>query len=105
MRDRIIATYEALRSITATAKSVGASNKTVLKTLCTAGIYPTEQAELVNRLAAELTVDEIANRLSISPKTVQSYLPYTKGSYLTDKKSTNAQRIAACRERKKAVKR
>ena len=101
MKDRIINTYDLLKSVNATAKSVGVSTKTVLKTLCTAGIYPTEQAELVNRLIVNHTQEEISNRLSIKVKTVQSYLPYSKGTYLTEDKTVNAQRIAACRKRKK----
>ena len=102
MQDRIIITYDALGSLNATAKACGVSVKAALKVLCSAGVYPTEQAERVNRLAETLSVDEIANRLNITPKTVRSYLPYTKGAYLTEDKSINAQRIAACRERKKA---
>ena len=93
--------YDLLKSVNATAKAVGVSTKTVLKTLCTSGVYPTEQAELVNRLIVNHTQEEIANRLSIKVKTVQSYLPYTKGTYLTSVKTVNAQRIAACRKRKK----
>lgn len=102
MQDRIINTYNALGSLNATAKACGVSVKTALKVLCSAGVYPSEQAERVNRLAETLSVDEIANRLNITPKTVRAYLPYTKGTYLTDDKTINAQRIAACRERKKA---
>lgn len=102
MKDRIVNTYDLLKSVNATAKAVGVSTKTVLKTLCTVGVYPTEQAELVNRLIANHTQKEIANRLSIKVKTVQSYLPYSKGTYLTSVKTVNAQRISACRKRKKA---
>jgi transposase len=104
MQDRIITTYNALESLNATAKACGVSVKTVYKVLCSAGVYPSEQAERVNRLAETMSIDEIANRLNITPKTVRSYLPYTRGTYLTDNKSINAQRIAACRERKKAQK-
>ena len=100
MKERVLIIYDALKSINATAKTSGVSVKTVMKILVSNGVYPTEQAELVNRLAKTLTVDEIANRLAISPKTVKSYLPYTKGTYLTAHKSPNAIRIAACRKRK-----
>ena len=102
MQDRIVTTYNALESLNATAKACGVSVKTALKFLCSAGVYPSEHAERVNRLAETLSVDEIANRLNITPKTVRSYLPYTKGTYLTEDKSVNARLIAACRERKKA---
>lgn len=104
MQDRIITAYDALGSLNATAKSCGVSVKTVYKVLCSAGVYPSEQAERVNRLAKTLSVEEIANRLNITPKTVNSYLPYTRGTYLTDDKTINAQRIAACRARKKSQK-
>ncbi len=104
MTDRILTAYDALKSVRAAAKAAGVSVKTALKVLISNGVYPTPQAELVNRLAQTLTVDEIANRLNITPKTVRTYLPYTKGTYLTEDKSINAQRIAACRERKKTQK-
>lgn len=100
MTDKILTAYDAFQSVRATAKATGVSVKTALKVLVSNGVYPTAQAELVNHLAQTLTIDEIANRLSISPKSVGSYLPYTKGTYLTDVKSINAQRIAACRLRK-----
>lgn len=95
MEDKILTTYDALKSVNATAKAAGVSVKTALKVLISNGIYPTPQSELVSLLASTLPVDEIANRLSITPKTVRTYLPYTKGTYLTDHKSLNAQRIAA----------
>lgn len=102
MQDRIINTYNTLESLNATAKACGVSVKTALKVLCSAGVYPSEQAERVNRLTETLNVDEIANKLNITPKTVRAYLPYTKGTYLTEDKTVNAQRIAACRKRKKS---
>ena len=100
MKERVLIIYDALMSINATAKVLGVSGKTVMKVLVSNGVYPTEQAELANRLAKTLTVEEIANRLTITPKTVRAYLPYTKGTYLTSDKSPNARRIASCRARK-----
>lgn len=100
MQDKILTTYDALKSVNATAKAAGVSVKTALKVLVSKGVYPTPQAELVNRLAQTLTIDEIANLLNITPKTVSTYLPYTKGTYLSTHKSPNAIRIAACRKRK-----
>lgn len=100
MEKRIIDAYAVHKSVKGTARATGVSDPTVIKTLCNAGIYPTEQAETINRLAEELSVEEIASRLSIKPKAVCRYLPYTKGSYLTETKSINAQRIQKCRARK-----
>lgn len=46
--------------------------------------------------------EAICEELGINPRTYASYMPYTKGSYLIDsnRKTVNAQRIAACRRRK-----
>lgn len=47
-----------------------------------------------------MTTQEIAEKLKINRKTVESYTPYSKGSYSIGKKSINAQRIKQSRERK-----
>lgn len=93
----IIATYQTEQSLRAAARKANVSCKTALKVLCSAGIYPSDRAKRVNELAEHMTVEEIAQALKISPKSVMSYLPYTKGTYLTEDKSKNALAIAKCR--------
>lgn len=46
-----------------------------------------------------MTIGDIAETLGISTKAVQIYLPYTKGTYLTENKSKNAQNIRNFRMR------
>ena len=46
-----------------------------------------------------MTIQEIAEKLKINRKTVESYTPYSKGSYSIGEKSINAQRIRKSRER------
>ena len=99
-QDKIISTWEALGTIKGTARACQVSPKTVLKVLSTHGIAATEQAEQVQAMAEHMSVEEIAAQLKISTRTVQTYLPYTRGTYLSDEKSPNALKLKAWRENK-----
>ena len=48
-----------------------------------------------------MSKEEICENLKISPKTYESYMPYKKGSYLTENKTLNALYIISHRERAK----
>lgn len=101
--EEVAQAYRQEGSIKGAAQSLGISPSTVLKALCTQGIYPTEQAAAVHRLlAGGWSPEEVQERLEISPKQYDKYMPYTKGSYaLTTQKSVNALRVKATREKQK----
>lgn len=92
--DKIVDVYRACGSIRETAASCGVSPQKARRILQEAGEYTSPTAEKVAELhEAGRSVAEIAEALHIGEKAVQSYLPYTKGAYMTDAPSANAQRI------------
>lgn len=99
----IINEYAATKSMNGTARKLKLSKQTVRRVLISNGIYPSERTKEVARLCLMgMTVQEIAEYLGISAKTVQSNMPYSKGSYATGAKSKNAERILECRTRKRS---
>lgn len=96
--------YEETKSIKATARKSGYSETTCKKMLITMGIYPSERAKQVTRLLLMgMTMQEMMDYLHCSEAVIYSNLPYTKGTYKTQNKTVNAQRIAKCRKNKKAI--
>lgn len=80
----ILDKYEATKSMKETARKLKLSQQTVRRVLISNGIYPSERTREVARLCLMgMTVPEIAEYLGISPKTVQTNLPYSKGGYAT----------------------
>lgn len=97
----IISYYNECESLRKVSQKYGISYKSVTKILVSNGVYPEGRAsDIHNLLLSGLTVDEIAAKLKISKRAVESYLPYSKGSYLTDNKTINALHIRAYRARK-----
>lgn len=95
----IITEYETCRSITQVAKKLGVSEERVRRTLITEGLWTSRSAEPIIRLFQEgKSVPEIAEKLMISEKTVQSYVPYSRGMY-GGVKSDTAERSGDYRER------
>lgn len=71
------------------------------RVLITEGLWSSEASDKVWRLYQKgLTVKEIAERLFVTEKTVQAYLPYSKGYYSESLKSDDAIRSAGYRSRK-----
>jgi len=100
---QIIRLYDQGESIRRISSVTGICTATIRRILITHGVTlrGCPQADAIASLHCQgMDVQQIADALKITPKTVRAYLPYTKGTYVGDK-STNAQRIAACRARKK----
>ena len=96
--------YTLSRDIDETAKLLGVSSGKVRKMLITLGLWSNSRSEEVGSLyKGELTPEEIAKELDISIKTVNAYLPYSKGDYLGDNRSDNALRIEKMRDNRKAA--
>lgn len=65
---------------------------------------PSPTSEEIWKLYKEgLDVNSIAKRLCVTDKTVQAYLPYTKGYYSEQVKSMNAIRSGEYRGRKQSA--
>lgn len=100
----IVSEYATCKSITKIAKNLGVSEERVRRTLITEGLWTSRSAKPIIKLYHEgKTVPEIAEILMISEKTVQSYVPYSRGMYGGERSDT-AQRSGEYRERmRKAV--
>lgn len=99
---QVVSLYEKTKSIKETARHTHIAESTVKKILISEGVYETarsrEIAELYN---AGKNVHEIAKELNLTETCISSYLPYTRGSYLTPSETVNAKKIR--KFRKKAV--
>lgn len=98
----ILDAYRHTESIKDTAKALRISDQTIRRVLVQYGEYTSQRAHEVNALReAGKTVDEIAEELHIARNTVIAYLPYTRGPYISQKKTKNAMRIKAWRTKKR----
>lgn len=85
----IVEEYKTCKSITKIAKKLKVSEERVRRTLITEGLWTSRSAEPIIRLFNNgKTVPEIADILTISEKTVQSYIPYSRGMYGGDRSET-----------------
>lgn len=74
--------YNQCGSIKGAARYFGISEQSCRRMLINAGVDVCENQKIVRDMLDEgKTLEEIADKLKISVKTVQSYLPYEKGSY------------------------
>lgn len=97
----IIAYYLTCRSIKQTARHFGCWHGVVRRMLINNGLYTSTTANKVNDLTeCGKSAAEIADALGVSASTVNSYLPYTKGTYIQPSETTNAQRVRRHRLKK-----
>ena len=79
---QIIHEYENNQSIAAIAKKLHTTQVRVQRVLITEGLWSSRRTKQVEGLRAlGMTVPEIAEELGIDEKTVQTYLPYSRGQY------------------------
>jgi transposase len=101
MTSELINFYRECESIKECARKFHCSEKKARRLLITAGEYNTPLSNQINDLYSQgLSCMEISEKLGMRAKTVQDYLPYTKGQYLAENPTENAIRIRACRKRK-----
>ena len=99
--NRIIREYKKCGSVKQTALNVGTSLVRAQRVLITEGLWSSDTSDAVYELYVQgKTVQEIADELNVSVKTVQAYLPYSKGFYSSSNKSTEAKRSDRYRSRK-----
>lgn len=99
----IIKIYEIERgNVNATAREAKVSWQVIYRVLITNGIIPPGKAEAVAELAEKgYSRAEIAKELRITEKSLKTFLPYDRHSYVVGDKTWNAEKIRKCRERKK----
>lgn len=101
MDREVVDYYEECGSVRQTAKKFKISQQKVRKILISAGVYKNETSVKIKEMYdGGQSIESIALELKLSTKCVHSYLPYTKGEYITGTPSVNAMRIKECRERK-----
>lgn len=84
MQKRIITTYKICGSIRTTANLMHVSQQTARRVLITFGAYSSPEATAVAGLKdMGLSLEQIAEELNVTRKTVLSNSPYTRGSYAT----------------------
>jgi len=99
---QILDLYAVNQSILRTADEMGLSTVKVRKVLITEGRWQSDTSVQIGMLLTHgLTTEEIAERLHISVKNVQAYMPYEKGLYGGEKSSVDAVRAERYRSRMK----
>ena len=87
---QIVALYKELGSVNAVVEKLGgaASKIKVQRVLITEGLWSSKTSREIGVLFEQgKTASEIAEELQLSLKSVQSYLPYTKGAYFENETS------------------
>lgn len=101
---KIIEDYKVTGSVKRTAENLGTTLVRAQRVLITEGLWSSDTSDEIWRLYQKgLTVKEIAKQLFVTEKTVQAYLPYTKGYYSDTQKSDEALRSSDYRSRKQSA--
>ncbi len=96
--------YLETKSVKETADRCEISEVKARRILITIGLWSSESSERVGKLSEQgLSTAQIAEKLSLSVKAVEAYLPYRRGAYGLDEKSAYALRSELYRERKKTA--
>lgn len=84
MVEEIEEVYLRTRSIDETVAVTGINEYRVRRTLITLGLWESKRSrEVVQLRNSGLTVEEIADKLCLSVKGIESYLPYSRGAYFS----------------------
>lgn len=98
----IINLYSINNSILETAKATGISTVKVRKVLITEGLWESDTSIKIRYLLEQgLTTKEIAEKLCMSIKNVQAYMPYERGIYNGENVTLEAARAVKYRNRMK----
>lgn len=98
----ILNLYSANHSILETAKAAGISTVKVRKILITEGLWQSDTSIKVGHLLEQgFTTEEIAEKLYMSIKNVQAYMPYERGIYNGEEITQDAARANKYRKRMK----
>lgn len=99
---KVIDSYTNNNSIIETAKENGISTVKVRKILITEGLWESDTSLKIGELSEKgMTTEEIADKLYMSVKNVQAYMPYERGIYGGEEVSKEAIRAEKYRNRMK----
>ena len=102
--NRIVSRYQDGDSLKQMGKDMKISTAKIRKILITAGEWESELSREINKLYdAGYDTAQISEITGRSRKSVNNYLPYSKGVYKGDNASANALRIRKSRKKKKNV--
>lgn len=100
--EKVIEEFKNNSSVIEIAKKMQISVVKVRRILITEGLWSSRSSDEIGKLYKEnYTVKEIAEKLHMTEKNVQAYLPYSKGLYGLDNKSESAAWSDDFRKRKK----
>ena len=98
----VIRLYEQENSLRQISKRLHISEQKARKILITCGMWDSTLSRTINNMfSSGKTQAQIAKELGMKEKTVNSYLPYTRGMQNAEYPSMNALRIRKYREKKK----
>lgn len=98
--DRIIETYNKTNSVKKTSEELGTSIIKVRRVLITEGLWSSPTSRKIIELWEQgLSTKEIAEQLHYTEKNVQAFLPYTRGDYGREDRSTYSIRSKEYRDR------
>lgn len=98
----IVDCFMETKSVQRTAAELNTNTTRVRRVLITEGLWHSSLSDKIGNLHSQgNAAEEIAAQLFLSPKTVQCYLPYTRGSYIDNQQSSDAVKSQSYRERKK----
>ena len=101
--DDVIKIYEEKQTINEVARILKISSQKVRRLLINSGHIQSEKSrQILYYISCGLSNKEIANKLEISVKTLNSYLPYRKCVYKQNTCSYNAEKIRKWRKSKKS---
>lgn len=102
--DEIIRRYSAGEPIKGIARELGVSEVKVRRFLITEGLWMSQTSEEIRKLVQQgYSTEEIADILQKPVKTVQAYMPYSRGEYGSEHMSNSAQNSKKYRERMKSA--
>jgi len=97
---KVIDAYQNCKSLKKIAAELNISEVKVRRILITAGLWRSKTSDAVKELLDQnLTVAEVAEKLCMSEKNVQAYMPYKKGTYDVENMSDSAIRSRLYRNR------
>ena len=100
----IVEAYKDLGSISAVTKKLHVSEVKVRRVLITEGLWSSRSSRQIAELAEQgLSTAAIADKLSLTVKAVEAYMPYRRGVYDIDNQSSSAARSNEYRKRNAAV--
>lgn len=100
LEDRVMLQYKQGNDVRKIADMCDISYHKAVKILVTAGIFHSDTYDRIRRLQEDgKTNEEICDILAIKASTLDRYLPYKKGRYLSETPSENAIKIRKSRKR------